>query len=106
MKQVRAALTKSGTITLELALMGIPMVVAHRVNPLTYFIGKNLVRGIEHISLPNILSKKMVVPEFIQNLDPKELATELIMAKQQHADLSSIRKESPIKSVVEAITRK
>jgi lipid-A-disaccharide synthase len=74
----RAALTKSGTVTLELAVMGVPQVVAHQVNPLTYAIGRQLVTGVAHIAMPNVLAHREVVPEFLQALDPKVLARALL----------------------------
>jgi lipid-A-disaccharide synthase len=74
LSSARSVLTKSGTITLELAVMGVPQVVAHQVHPITYWLGRRLVRGIQHIAMPNILAKDQVVPEFIQDLDPCELA--------------------------------
>ena len=74
LRACRAALTKSGTITLELALAGVPMVVAHRVDPLTWAVGRRLVRGVRHLALPNILAGAEVVPERLQHLDPAELA--------------------------------
>ncbi len=60
-----AAITKSGTITLQLALAGVPMVVAYRVSPITYTIARRLVR-VDHISLVNLVAGRRVVPEFIQ----------------------------------------
>ena len=74
----RAALTKSGTITLELAVMGVPMVVAHAVHPLTYGLGRMLISGVQHIALPNILAGAAVVPERVQHLDPAELCRLLL----------------------------
>ncbi len=73
-----AALVASGTATLELAVLGVPMVVAYRVHPSTYLVGKALVRGVEHIALPNILAGEAVVPEHIQRLDPATLAEDLL----------------------------
>ena len=73
-----AALVASGTATLELAVLGVPMVVAYRVHASTYAIGKALVRGIDHIALPNILAGSAVVPEHIQDLDPAVLARDLL----------------------------
>lgn len=70
----RAVLTKSGTITLELAAAGLPFVVAHRVHPLTWALGRLLVRGVRHLALPNILAGAEVAPERLQRLDPAELA--------------------------------
>ena len=51
-KRAQAALSKSGTVTLELALMGVPIVVAHRVHPLTYWVGRLMVRGIFTLPCP------------------------------------------------------
>jgi lipid-A-disaccharide synthase len=60
------ALVKSGTATLECALLGCPMVIAYRLSPLTAAIGRLLVRGVDHIGLPNIVVGRAVVPELIQ----------------------------------------
>ena len=60
-----AALTKSGTSTLELALAGVPMVVAHRAHPATAAIVRRLVT-VRYASLLNILSGEEVVPELLQ----------------------------------------
>jgi len=65
-KSATAAITKSGTITLELALAGIPMVVGYRVSPVTYGIARRLVR-VDHIALANLVAGARVVPEFIQD---------------------------------------
>jgi lipid-A-disaccharide synthase len=61
----RAALTKSGTSTLELAVAGVPMVVAYRVNPLTAALVRRLIR-VSHAAMVNLLAGREVVPEFIQ----------------------------------------
>ncbi len=73
-----AALTKSGTITLELALAGVPMVVAYRTSRVTYALAKRLVR-VPSISLVNLVAGEQVVPEFIQHeATPDVLADELL----------------------------
>jgi lipid-A-disaccharide synthase len=59
-------LTASGTATLEAALLGVPMVAAYRVAPLTAFIAKRLV-NVRFIAMPNILLKEAVVPELVQH---------------------------------------
>lgn len=71
------ALSKSGTVTLELALAGIPFVVAHRVSPITYWLGRLLVRGVKHLALPNILLQREVVREYVQRFTPKQLTQSL-----------------------------
>jgi lipid-A-disaccharide synthase len=69
-----AAITKSGTITLQLALAGVPMVVGYRVNPLTYRIARRLVR-VEHIALVNLVAGREIVPELVQDaVTPVNLA--------------------------------
>jgi lipid-A-disaccharide synthase len=58
-------LTKSGTSTLEAALLHTPMLVCYRMSQLSYMIARFLV-NIPHISLVNILADKEIVPEYIQ----------------------------------------
>jgi lipid-A-disaccharide synthase len=61
-----AALAKSGTVTLELALANVPMVVAYRVSAATAFLVRRMGVGVEHASLVNLLLGRQVVPEFLQ----------------------------------------
>lgn len=61
-----AALTKSGTITLELALGGVPMVVGYRMGRVEWAIGRRLVR-VPSIVLVNLVAEAPVVPEFLQD---------------------------------------
>jgi lipid-A-disaccharide synthase len=60
-----AALTKSGTSTLELALAGVPMAVTYRVNPLTAAVARRLIR-VPHVAMVNLLAGRAVVPELLQ----------------------------------------
>lgn len=60
-----AAVTKSGTITLELALAGVPMVVAHKVSGLTALIARRLLH-VSHVSMVNLLVGESLVPELLQ----------------------------------------
>jgi lipid-A-disaccharide synthase len=73
----RVALTKSGTSTLELALAGVPMVVAYRVNPITAAIVRRVVK-VSYAAMVNLLAGREVVPELIQQRCTSErLATEV-----------------------------
>lgn len=60
------ALTKPGTITLELALLSVPSIVAYKASWLTYLIARLLVK-VDYMSLPNLLLGKEVYPECIQS---------------------------------------
>ena len=59
-------LTASGTATLEIGLLEVPMVIAYKVTALTYFIMKNLAIT-KFIGLVNIVPQKSIVKEFIQH---------------------------------------
>jgi lipid-A-disaccharide synthase len=60
------AVVASGTATLEAALRECPMVVVYRVSPLTWLVGKLLV-DVPFYSIVNILAKKEIVPELMQD---------------------------------------
>ena len=61
-----AAIVASGTVTLEALLCRTPMVVGYRTSPVSYYFLKKLIT-VDKIALPNILSGKDLVPEYIQS---------------------------------------
>lgn len=60
-----AVMAASGTVTLELAILGVPMVVAYRVSPISHFLGRWLIK-VEYASLVNLVAGEAVVPELLQ----------------------------------------
>ena len=61
------AIAKSGTVNLELALLGVPQVVAYRVSRITAMIARHLLKlSIPFISPPNLVQMKPIVPELLQ----------------------------------------
>lgn len=58
-------LTKSGTSTLEAALLGTPMVVVYKASALSAWIARRVLT-LQHVSLPNILAGRGIVPELLQ----------------------------------------
>ena len=60
-----AALTKSGTSTLELALAGVPMAVTYRVNLLTALMARRMIQ-VPHVAMVNLLAGRRLVPELLQ----------------------------------------
>lgn len=72
-----AVLTASGTMSLECALAGLPGALAYRTDPLTYFLGRLIVK-VEFIGIANLLLKEPMYPEFIQGTaTPTALAAQL-----------------------------
>jgi len=73
-----AGAVASGTASLEAALLGLPMVVVYRMAPVSYAIGRALVR-VEHVALPNLIAGRRVVPELIQGeCNPESIASAIV----------------------------
>jgi len=74
----------SGTVTLEAAIIGTPLVVVYKVNPLTYWLGKRLVK-VNHVALANIIAGETVAPELIQHeVTPERIARESMKIFNDH----------------------
>lgn len=81
-----AIVSVSGTVTLEIAMLGIPMVIIYRVSPLTYMIGKRLIK-VDHIGICNIVAGERMVKELIQDeAQPDWIADEIdkIISDAEH----------------------
>ncbi len=77
------AIVKSGTVTLEVAMAGVPMLVAYKVHPISAHIFKRMAL-VKYVNLINILMKKEVIPEMLQTL-----CTPFLLASAAMALLSS-----------------
>jgi lipid-A-disaccharide synthase len=81
-RRARSALAASGTVTLELALAGIPAVAAYRMSPVEAFIILRLVRllaRLPSVILANLVLGENVIPEFLQSAcTPDRLAAALL----------------------------
>ena len=72
-----AAISVSGTVIMELALVGIPAVLIYKVSPLTYQIGKRVI-NVAHIGICNIVAEKRLIKELIQHeAEPVAIAAEI-----------------------------
>ena len=93
-----AVMTVSGTATLEIALLEVPMLVSYKLSTITYLLAKILV-DTQFIGLPNIIAGKSVVKEFIQyEATAQNLAGEILhilgdqhYAQQIHQDLQQVK---------------
>ncbi|OGU16742.1 MAG: lipid-A-disaccharide synthase [Geobacteraceae bacterium GWC2_53_11] len=80
-----AIISVSGTVTLEIALIGTPMVIIYRLASLTYQVAKRVVK-IKHIGLCNIVAGETVVRELIQDqANPEEIAAEIERLLSDHS---------------------
>jgi len=87
----QAVLTVSGTVTLQTALIGTPMAILYRLAPLSYAIGKRLVK-VPHIGLANIVAGERVAREFLQDqATPEALADELLRLTEDEGYRRSVR---------------
>jgi lipid-A-disaccharide synthase len=82
LRQAAAAIVASGTATLQLACLGVPMVVVYLAPSVTYLqykVLRGLLRGQRRIGLPNLLLGRDVVPEYLQRrCRPQLIAREVI----------------------------
>jgi lipid-A-disaccharide synthase len=93
-----AVLAVSGTVTLQVALVGTPLAIVYKMAPLTYAIGRRLVK-VPYIGLANIVAGEGVAREFIQEqATPASLAGEIVRmltdqdyARQVRLGLSKVR---------------
>ena len=92
------ALVTSGTATLETAIMEIPMVIVYRVSPISFLIGKMLVK-VSNIGLVNLVAGEEVVPELIQKeVTPLRLSNEAIsILEHDHRKKNIINKLKMVK---------
>jgi lipid-A-disaccharide synthase len=86
--QINKAIAVSGTIGLELAVAGIPHLIAYKTNALTYWIVKSLVK-VKYAHLANLILDEPIVPEYLQDDCTIENMTSglesLDIQKQKHA---------------------
>lgn len=82
------AITKSGTVNLELAFLDVPQVVIYRVSPITALIARKLLNfSIPFMSPPNLVAMKQIVPEFLQ----EEATPEAIFSAGMDLLVNSVR---------------
>lgn len=113
-KYSNIVLCKSGTSSLQTAIMKTPSIIFYRLNSFSYFIAKRIIKT-KYISLPNIIANKMIVPELMQNdFTPDNIKAETLkyLQDKEYYDLTvkelekvanSIGKSGAGKKVAEAV---
>src|SRR5579875_1996060 len=92
------ALAASGTVTIEAAILGTPMVTFYRVNPLSWYGGRHLVK-VPFLSMVNLIAERQIVPELMQddmtgvNLarEAADLLANSERAERMRAELAAVR---------------
>lgn len=118
MKAATVALACSGTVTTELALAGVPMVVGYRLGPVTHAILQHLIRT-RYITLFNIAAQAFVAPELVQDdctgprlahevalrLDDAELRGRQVVAQYQALDRMGRGGPDPSEAAADAVLK-
>lgn len=107
-----AAISVSGTVIMELALVGVPTVLIYKVSPLTYQIGKRVI-NVPHIGICNIVAQKRLIKELIQDeanaqaiaAEVDALLNDAAYAGQVRAGLSSVREKLGSGGALERLAR-
>ncbi|MFN6471099.1 MAG: lipid-A-disaccharide synthase [Nostoc sp. SerVER01] len=87
------AISKSGTVNLELALLNVPQVVVYRLNPMTAWIARKFLKGsITFASPPNLVVMKPIVPEFLQ----EEATPENIIQAAMELLINPVRRQQTL----------
>jgi lipid-A-disaccharide synthase len=92
------SIAASGTVTLQAALCGTPTIIIYRISPLSYRLGKMLIR-VKHIGLANLIAGRTIMPELIQaDASPEKIAAtaDLLLKSparlhKMQADLTAVR---------------
>jgi lipid-A-disaccharide synthase len=85
------ALTASGTATVQTALHNTPMVIVYRLSPMTYRIGRRLVK-VDAVGMVNLIAGRTIVPELIQEaFTPEAVAHEAVSMLTDPARSAAIR---------------
>ncbi len=80
-----AAITKSGTVTLELAIAGVPMVVCYKVSPLTAMLMRRLLK-VDTVALVNLMAGQRLVPELLQDRCTPEAIAQTVSDLLDHPE--------------------
>jgi lipid-A-disaccharide synthase len=83
----------SGTVTLQAAIHGKPMVIIYKVSPISYMLGRALIR-VPYIGLANLVAGRKLVPELVQNdANPENIASAVEDMLVDHNQLYQLKKQ-------------
>ncbi|MBU2578018.1 lipid-A-disaccharide synthase, partial [Patescibacteria group bacterium] len=95
------AIVVSGTVSLEAAIFGTPMVIIYRLSPLSYWLGRVLVH-VRYMGLVNLIADREIVPELVQaQASPENIAAKVTAMLSDAAGLNQLRNQ--MRSAVSAL---
>ena len=90
-EKCRFAIVASGTVSLEAAIFGVPMVIVYKVSPLSYWLGRAMIK-VEYAGLVNLIEGREVVPELIQDkAAPENIAQKVFEMMKDPSGLEKLR---------------
>ncbi|MEE8553082.1 MAG: lipid-A-disaccharide synthase [Desulfobacterales bacterium] len=93
LERCELVIAASGTVTLEAAIYGTPMVIIYKVSPASYWLGRAMVR-VKHIGLVNLIAGKEIVPELLQDkASPRKIADKVYEMLSDASGLERLRNE-------------
>jgi lipid-A-disaccharide synthase len=93
LERCELVIAASGTVTLEAAIYGTPMVIIYKISPASYWLGRAMVR-VKHIGLVNLIAGKEIVPELLQNkASPRKIADKVYEMLSDASGLERLRNE-------------
>jgi len=85
------ALAASGTVTIEAALLGVPMVTFYRVTSLSWILGRSLVKA-PFLTMVNLVAGRRIVPELIQHeMTAERIAVEACRLLEKPEQMATMR---------------
>lgn len=89
------AICTSGTINLEASILGVPNIMVYKLSPLTYFIGKYILKigeKLKYFSMPNMLADERVIPELVMGeANPERIAQEAVSILKDQQRIKSMQ---------------
>ena len=93
LEEATLLITASGTVTLEAAIAGTPMIIVYKVSGLSYWLGKCLIH-VKHIGLANLVAGKSIVPELIQHqVSAEKIARKALNLLSDDSALTEMQRE-------------
>ena len=92
-KKSKIVVAASGTVTLETAILETPMVIIYKVSPLSYRIGRALIK-VKYIGIVNLIAGKKIVPELVQeDASPEKIADTVNNLLKDQVKLEAVKKK-------------